>query len=183
MAVRAAMPTLTIRLAKKPDGTSVLACTRPDGSQTRQRHRHAFFPLHDLAHYAAETTLELNRGFYGLLAEGWNVTDFGTRPLPDDAAEAALAEAIAGLLDGERATGTAPKADDFNAMLKAVLEQMGHAHDRLITAEELRAIRHRLAALSGRWTQLEAGGEMELAFAATPARQKSGTAGNAPFEN
>ena len=79
-----AMPDLFIRIKKKSDGSAALSCLRSDGSVTWQRQDGAlgrFFPLHDLTHYAVESELGHSRGFYGLVAGGWNLTDFG-KPWP-----------------------------------------------------------------------------------------------------
>src|SRR5689334_5107407 len=97
------MPDLVIRIKKKTDGSAALTCTRADGSVTWQRQDGQlgqFFPLHDLTHLAVEQTLGFARAFYGLLAEGWDMSDFG-RPerrgmLPE---EAFLAELIVGFFD------------------------------------------------------------------------------------
>ena len=75
------MPDLLIRMQKKRDGSVTHTCVRRDGSATWQRHQGAqarFFPFHDLTHYAVETVLGMRRGFYGLVAEGWDFADFGT---------------------------------------------------------------------------------------------------------
>jgi hypothetical protein len=69
------MPELIIRLKKQSDGSAALACIRADGSSTWQRQTGAqgrFFPRHDLTRYAVETVLGHRRGFYGLVAEGWD---------------------------------------------------------------------------------------------------------------
>jgi len=112
------MPELLIRIKKKTDGSAALTCTRADGSVTWQRQDDqlgAFFPLHDLTHYAVERVLELPRAFYGLLAEGWDLSDFGKPwakgPLPVDAH---IAELIVGFFDLERATGFLGTAEEFN---------------------------------------------------------------------
>src|SRR5215831_9574962 len=87
----AGMVRLRVRFKKNHDGTAALSCTREDGSVTWQRQDRAggFFTRHDLTHYAVETVLNHRRGFYGLIAEGWNFSDFGrpwTRgPIPADA--------------------------------------------------------------------------------------------------
>ena len=68
---------LQIEIVKQPDGAGVLRCVRQDGSVTWQKQtRHAaHFALHDLTHYAVETALGYRRGFFGLIAEGWDVDD------------------------------------------------------------------------------------------------------------
>src|SRR5215207_7563384 len=68
-------PRLTIRIKKNADGTAALTCTRADGSVTWQRQQGTqgmFFPRHDLTHFAVETVLGHRRGFYGLVADGWD---------------------------------------------------------------------------------------------------------------
>jgi hypothetical protein len=165
------MTMLTIKFTRKADGTCVFACTRPDGSSTWQRHKTPFYPLHDLAHFAIETTLGLQQGFYGLLASGWNVTDFGNRALPERAqAEAALAEATAGLLDQERGTGIVYKADTFNTALRAVMAEMNQPHERLLTDDELDAIRRAFLDLAGRWARTKPGDALALGFDVVSAR-------------
>src|SRR2546430_3915906 len=86
------MNDLLIRIKKKSDGSAALSCLRPDGSVTWQRQngqQGRFFPLHDLTHYAVEAVLGHARGFYGLVAEGWYLADFGNPwprgPLPPEA--------------------------------------------------------------------------------------------------
>src|SRR5256885_9526625 len=59
---------ITIRIKKNPDGRRSLSCTRADGTTTWQRQeggQAAFFPRHDLTHYAVETVLAHRSGFYG----------------------------------------------------------------------------------------------------------------------
>jgi hypothetical protein len=100
---------LLIQITKRPDGGSVLRCVRADGSTTwqKQESRQAeFFALHDLPHFAVESVLGFRRGFFGLVAEGWEIgetTGKGARgPLPG---ETTALEYIVGSLDGERASG------------------------------------------------------------------------------
>src|SRR5712671_7932495 len=109
---------LKIEIAKQPDGAGVLRCTRQDGSVTWQKQtRHAaHFALHDLTHYAVETALGYRHGFFGLIAEGWDMEDTtgkGIRgPLP---AEAIEVERIIGLFDAERASGVLWTPEEFSA--------------------------------------------------------------------
>src|SRR5438132_2932895 len=112
------MPRLTIRIKKKSDGSSALSCTRADGSVTWQRQegvRARFFPRHDLTHYAVETVLGHRRGFFGLVAEGWDFDDFGAPwprgPIPADADPSEL---IVGFLDAERRSGVEWTAAQVN---------------------------------------------------------------------
>ena len=85
---------MRVQITKKADGSGVLRCVRADGSVTWQKQpdRHAaFFALHDLTHFAVETTLGYRQGFFGLVAEGWDFEDTGGKgargPLPPEAVE------------------------------------------------------------------------------------------------
>src|SRR5690242_15097014 len=120
---------LVIRIKKSADGRSSLTCTRADGSTTWQSMKDAqaaFFPRHDLTHYAVETVLGHRNGFYGLVASGWDLSDFGTPwprgRIPD---EAALSEMIVGFLDLERSTGELARAEDVNQRLREFCVENG----------------------------------------------------------
>src|ERR1700689_2287616 len=109
---------LLVQISKRADGGGVLHCTRADGSMTWQKQtRHAaHFALHDLTHFAVELTLGFQRGFFGLIAEGWEIGDTtgkGARgPLP---AEAIEVEHIVGMFDTERGSGVLLTAEDFRS--------------------------------------------------------------------
>ena len=179
---------LTIRLAKHADGGATLTCVRADGSTTWQRLRGrqaAFFPRHDLTHYAVETVLGHRRGFYGLVASGWNVGDFGAPwprgPLPADMDPSEL---LVGFLDAERAgvaAGGVPwTASDLTAQAAgyhAARELAATAP--IVTDAQLAAIRARMAELFARWDALDAAGVLELEFGDEPpagARRAGGRA-------
>src|SRR5688572_25791237 len=82
------MSRLTIQITKRTDGGAVLKCIRADGSEVWQKQQGAqaaFFPLHDLTHFAVESTLGIRGAFYGLIADGWSIDDTtgkGTRDAP-----------------------------------------------------------------------------------------------------
>jgi hypothetical protein len=163
------MPDLIIRIKKKTDGSAALSCMRADGTVTWQRQDGqlgAFFPLHDLTHYAVETVLELPRAFYGLLAEGWDISDFGKPqakgPVPDDAR---LAELIVGFFDLERATGIIADADDFNEKVSSWHADKGlPIPDFRLTAEQLGRVREERAKAFALWRALPPGDTLELPF-------------------
>jgi len=162
------MPDLLIHIKKKTDGSAALRCTRADGSITWQRQEGAqgrFFPLHDLTHYAVETVLGHRRGFYGLVAEGWNVTDFGgpwpRGPIPRDADPS---EAIVGFLDVERAGGVEWSAQDFNDKLVASHVDRGLPLPAPLTETALAKIRRVRDELFVRWGRMPPGDTMQLPF-------------------
>ncbi len=163
---------LTIKFTKRRDGSIISHFERPDGTATWQRKEGPqanFFAAHDLTHYALETTLGYRHGFYGLLAEGWDLSDFGTPwprgPLPDDAEPA---EVIAGLLDGERAAGERSSAAEFNEKIAMYYESQRAIHDRTqpltLTQQELDQIRKVASELRARWAAVAPGDSLELAF-------------------
>jgi hypothetical protein len=151
------MADIVIHIKKKTDGSAALSCVRADGSVTWQRQDGAqgrFFPLHDLTHYAVETVLDL-RGFYSLVAAGWDLADFGNPwprgPLPS---EAHIVEQVVGFLDTERASGREWPASDLRL-----------AAAYAISDDDLRQIREARRDLFSRWAALPAGDTLELRFA------------------
>jgi hypothetical protein len=110
--------------------------------------------------------LRHRRGFYGLVAEGWDITDFGA-PWPRGRipADANASELIVGFLDTERASGTRWPASDFND--KAAIYYREHfptATPPAVTDEELARIRQRRAELFARWDAVSPGSALELTF-------------------
>lgn len=146
-----------IEIVKRADGGGVLRCIRPDGSvvwQKQSRHA-AHFALHDLTHYAVETVLGFQRGFFGLIAEGWtfdDVTGKGSRGrVPKEATEV---ERIVGLFDGERSVGTEWSVHEFNQDATRELKE-----------DEIRRIRDLRTELFGKWAAVPAGQALALEFA------------------
>jgi hypothetical protein len=163
-----AHPALTIALTRRPDGAVVLTLRRADGTSTWQKRTGPtaeFFAVHDLTHYAVETELGFDRAFYGLVAEGWALTDFGTPwprgPLPP---EALPAEVIVGSFDTARASGERLTADACNASAAAYFANAGRSSPVAVTDEALDRIRTRLSELVWRWHALAPGETMELEF-------------------
>ena len=145
---------LRIEISKRADGVGVLRCIREDGSVTWQKQpKHgAHFALHDLTHYAVETALGYRRGFFGLIAEGWEVEDTtgkGARgPLPVEAVEV---ERIVGLFDSERGSGMLWTVEEFNEFAP-----------RPLTEAEILKVRALRGTLFKQWAAIEPGQELEL---------------------
>ena len=153
---------LRIEIVKRTDGAGLLRCIRADGSVTwqKQSERHAVhFTHHDLTHFAIETTLGYEQGFFGLIASGWNIEDAtgqGARgPLPDEAVEV---ESVVGLFDSERGSGALWTADEFAEFAPRKLT-------RTLDEPAIRAIRSGRADLFRRWAAIEVGGKLELEYA------------------
>jgi len=162
------MPTLQIEISKRTDGSVVLKCIREDGSETwqKQEGRHAaFFPLHDLTHFAVESELRIRNAFFGLIASGWSIEETGTRGaaarMP---ADALFAENVVGTLDRERASGTRWTADEFNYALSLHATSSGGAKPPELTDDDLLRVRKRRAELFARWSELPVGETLRLHF-------------------
>jgi hypothetical protein len=160
---------LKIQFTKRKDGDAVLRCVRTDGSTTWQRQddqRAAFFPLHDLTHYAVESELGFARGFYGLIAAGWDIADTTGKsvrgPLPDEAIEV---EYIVSAFSAERAGGTAATAAEFNELATTFASAKGMPPPRRLTDQDLAKVRSRFDELAMKWRALSRGATLELAFA------------------
>ncbi len=107
-----------------------------------------FLVLHDLCHYAIESTLQYKNAFWGLIAKGINPSVFEnkeTRDALDLANEAWYAEHLANLLLIEFTQG---KFEDINAMLEQSLRQQNSRIPTIqfsnIVVEEIRALLHTL---------------------------------------
>jgi len=150
-----------VQFTKKADGSGVLRCVRSDGSVTwqKQTDRHAaYFSLHDLTHFAVEIALGLRRGFFGLIAEGWDIEDTtgkGARgPLPPEAGEA---EMIVGLFSAERASGVIWTVDEFH-------ESAAMVGTRKLTFDEIVRVKKKRSELFQQWSAVEPGATLELQF-------------------
>jgi hypothetical protein len=106
------------------------------------------------------------RGFYGLVAEGWDLADFGTPwprgPLPADMDPSEL---IVGFLDGERASGAEWSAAELSE--QAAQYDAIHAlpdAPPVVTDEQLAHVRARMRELHAEWNALPPGEAMELHF-------------------
>jgi hypothetical protein len=140
---------------------------RADGSVTwlKQERHAAFFALHDLTHFAVESTLGFRRGFYGLIAEGWDVEDTtgkGARgPLPDEAVEV---EYLVGSLDAERACSTTWTTDEFNDCTALAASNSSRPTPRRLTDQDLARVRARRDELFAEWFATPVGGTLELSY-------------------
>src|SRR5688572_29542707 len=161
-------PLLLIGIKKGKDGSGALSCTRGDGSVVYQRQnakQAAFFVRHDLTHYAVETVLGHRKGFYGLLADGWEFDDFGAKwDKKKFPADADPSELIVGLFDAEHRGDRAWSAAEFNDHARNFMQGLGGSWKVSVNDEQLDRVRTMLAELLRRWDAVEAGGTLELAF-------------------
>ena len=159
---------LTIRLTRRGDGAVVFELRRADGTTTWQKRAGPtaeFFAIHDLTHYAVETELGFHRAFYGLVSEGWDLSDFGTPwprgPLPADALPT---EVIVGCFDSARAAREPLTAEECNVSSARYFANAGMPSPVSVSDVELQRVRQRLSELVWRWNALPPRATLELYF-------------------
>jgi len=162
---------MKVQINKRNDGAGVLRCIREDGSVTWQKQKDGvapFFALHDLTHFAVETTLGFRNGFFGLIAQGWDIDDTtgkGSRgALPTETTDV---EKLVGLFFTERAGATLWTAEEFNQSWNG---------PRSLTADEIVSVRKRCAELFHQWKGVSSGSMLELEFAAITRAPAEGSA-------
>jgi hypothetical protein len=154
-----------VELRKTADGTGLLRCSRRDGTVCwqKQRRHGIHFAFHDLTHFAVETVLGYRDGFFGLLAQGWEVEDTtgkGARgPLPPEALEV---ETLVGALDAERASGVLFTEAEFNEMAALQASNGGRPAPRCLSDAEIQAVRKRRSELFRQWQEVKEGSELVL---------------------
>jgi hypothetical protein len=159
---------MVIRIKKSKDGRTALSCVRPDGTVTWQRQeggQAAFFPRHDLTHYAVETVLSQRKGFYGLVASGWDFSDFGS-PWPRGRlpVEANISEIIVGFFDLERSSGEDLPLEDLNEKLTQYCAANAIAGFEELSEDDISRIRQKREELFARWAGVEPGETLEVPF-------------------
>jgi hypothetical protein len=158
------MPELKVRFTRGKDKKDVLAVVREDGSQSWQ-HQQPGIPVHDLTHFAVESTLQLKNGFYGLLAQGWDITRLTDRDVRASLPREGLwTEFVVGLVQTERLAPEPLSALEFNNLLNKEKQNSGLQYDRELTDEELSRIRQTFLDLYLRWRLLKPGESLSLEF-------------------
>ncbi len=154
------------------DGCAALTGTRADGSVTWQRQsgqRGLVFPTHDLTHYTVETVLGYGGGFYGLLANGWELGDFSAPwprgPIPTEAREVEL---LVGLFETERRMGGGWTAAELRSQgeLYAASQRPGRQGVVMpaLTDEDIGKVHALQKKVLGRWATTKTGETLELSF-------------------
>lgn len=169
MSAERSFPDLKIRLKRKADGSAAITCERADGTSTWQRQEGIVgqvFPAHDMTHYAVETTFGFTEGFFGLVADGWDMSDFAKPwprgPIPDEAQQVEL---LVGLLDMQRRMMADWSAEDMLEQGRLYVASRG---DRValpsLTDEMLEKVQALRAEVFAKWNSVEPGETLELVF-------------------
>jgi hypothetical protein len=181
------VPKLTFELKKRADAKAQLVLIREDGSHTAGTIGPAggFGPVHDLTHFAIESTLGLDEGFLGMCASGWEIGDFEVKgtasKLP---AEAVFAEIAAGELSRQLAMRQVSSLADFLWAIDLSLGKKADGfHRPEITEEQFATILARINEEWTRWRALAPNETLQLTYssrrrsdcpAPTPAERKAG---------
>ncbi|MCZ6837627.1 MAG: hypothetical protein O7G85_17780 [Planctomycetota bacterium] len=157
---------MQIKLNKGKDKPDTLVCVRADGTSTIARLN--IPTMHDLIHYAVETTLGLRESFYGLVERGISIQHFNSPgiaiSLPD---EAIHTEHLVNLLTMEMSNGKA--YEDLKAELARVCKGSGRnplpAPGRdFLTPGNVETIRAEIGRLLYEWRAIPPGETMTLEF-------------------
>ena len=147
---------MIIRFSHGKDKSDTLTCIRDDGAITYAPS--AVGVRHDLIHYAVETTLGCTEAFFGLVAAGRDVDDFGTKDGRKDTypVEAIQVEFIVALLQWPTLTDA-----ELTEQLAIDCTNRGLPTPE-ISAEQWAAIHDRIGDLAARWAAIPAQGKLEL---------------------
>jgi hypothetical protein len=157
---------MKIRLTKESEGKhGVTAFVRDDGTSTWQKSTD-FFARHDLIHYVVETSLGYRKAFLGLVAQGRDLSSFGTQNGLKDIyyQEEIWAESIVGLCQWPAdSENFSPDDTQLLSVLRQTFEDKDCPPPPL-TESQLSEIRKRVQELHSRWDMLQDGETLELEF-------------------
>ena len=153
---------MILSLAKTDAGQVNLTFVRDDGSTT-SRTISDLFVVHELMHYAVESTLHIDKGMLGLIAAGREVHEFDAAARNWLPLEAHHAEVIVAAFEAEVFGSAIPS--DFARNVMAICQDVGVPMPDVISDELLGAIRAEFNALRAQWNSLPGGSVLELPYA------------------
>jgi hypothetical protein len=157
---------MRVRFTKGPVSSKydLLACTRPDGSETRgEMPRQGILP-HDAIHFVVEQTLGWSDAFFGHIARGAEVSQVTTRLHGEkvdwsQATQALQSESLVECLQAEQ-WGGAASAELFAQTLTETCRHRGVASP-VLTVEDLARVRTALRNFGAAWRPLGPGTTLE----------------------
>lgn len=155
---------MKIQIKKRSNSKHVISYLR-DGLETYWIEADNFLVLHDLCHFAIETTLGYKKSFWGLIASGINPNVFENKEKRDAlelSNEAWYSEHLTNLLLIEFTQGL---FDNINEMLEQSLMQQNPSISVIkISSTELTAIRSLFYKLIDNWNAVKDGNYLSLDF-------------------
>lgn len=157
---------MRILLTKISDQRHALELIRSDGSRESVEliTREALF--HDLLHYAVESSLRMQGGFWGTLASGKTMADMNDRTgesVKENADTLYAVEGIVGMMSGVMAM----PVDEALAKLRWFSESQGQKPPDWCTESFVAEVSERMRRLQGQWKATPYGESMELAWVET----------------
>ena len=161
---------MLIKFAKHANRPPTMNCVRGDGTATWFTASAAnadYFISHDLLHYAVEAILGYTTAFYGLVAAGRDLNDFGsTEGVKDERSsspEAMDAECLVDLVQALSADGSTPSYQAVAAAWADAVEPHSSSTPP-VTEAQLTEICTVWGKLVRRWQTIEVNGALELSF-------------------
>lgn len=159
---------MRIRLTKISDERHGLELAREDGSCERVElvTREALF--HDFLHYAVESSLPTQRGFWGTLASGKTMADLNDRTgaaVKDNVDTLYAVEGIVGMMTSV----VEMHADQALAKLRWYFETQQQPPPDWCTESFVAAVNECMRRLQGRWRATPYGKAMEILWEEAPA--------------
>jgi hypothetical protein len=157
---------MTIVFRKKEGKPHAMQCIR-EGQKSNQIWQRSddFYIFHDLIHYAVETKMPLENGFFGMLKSGISIHDFeGAREnRPKLTFDAILAETLVGVFQHEFSQGQS-QFEDFIEHWKNNLNLMGVHECPRISEDKIEEIRLEIKRLLEIWQKTPVNEALELIF-------------------
>ena len=155
---------MQIRLTKISDKRHALGIVRADGSRETVElvTREALF--HDLLHYAVESSLPTQGGFWGTLASGKTIADLNDRSgesVKENAATLYLVEGIVGVMTSVMEM----PVDQAFAKLRWFSESQGRELPEWCTESFVAEVSKCMRRLRGHWKATPYGESMEITWA------------------
>ncbi len=151
---------------KKGNTKDTITCKRPDGTSTWMA-AETFMVTHDLTHYVVEINLNIHQGFYGLLAQGIDITDFEKKQKISPAsipADGIRMEILVGLFLTERNDGR--QLVDFNAAYRESCQKF-HLATESLPEPLLQSMRRQIGEIIIKWHNLPVGNCLVFNFPAS----------------
>ncbi len=119
-----------------------------------------------MTHFAVETALGIQNGFFGLLAQGWDMEDLPPAraprlSLPKEAIEV---EALVGTFDAERACSQIWIAAEFNEYAATSASNSDRPAPRQLSEDDLARVRALRSELFEKWRAVAPGSALQLQF-------------------
>ena len=155
---------MKIQIKKRSNSKHVISYLR-DGLETYWIEADNFLVLHDLCHFAIETTLGYKTAFWGLIASGINPNVFENKEKRDAlelSNEAWYAEHLANLFLIEYTQGS---FENINEIFKqCMLEHSSNVAMKQFSDTEIKAIRISIDQVIEKWKNIEVDNLLSLEF-------------------